>query len=82
MKQNNDVSLIYFASTGPYVMSREVTNLPTKDWSMTIITEHNTNNISMAITDFQNSKEFEKLKKEFAIECIYNICFKMNDERI
>ena len=85
INNDNNVSLMYIATNGPYVMDRKETNLPRKDWNMTIITKHvNTNKdtISSTIKQFQSSVSFNKLKKAFNITNIYNICMNMKEDRM
>eukprot|EP01084_Bolivina_argentea_P165914 288152_1 len=82
IQQKNDISLIYFAGNGPYIMDRPQTDLPRKDWNVTIITKHDTDNISIAFKAFIKSKDFNALKQEFGITNIYNIYFQMDEKRI
>ena len=78
----DDISLVYIASNGPYVMDRTETDLPLKDWNMTIITKHDTNDISTSIQTFQQSEAFTQIKQEFGITNMYNIPLTMKEDRI
>eukprot|EP01084_Bolivina_argentea_P307953 532359_1 len=80
-----NITLIYLGSNGPYLIGREQTDLPTKEWDMTMITKHDANNnesLTISLDQFKNSKNFNKMKNEFGIEIIYNVCFKMDNQAL
>eukprot|EP01084_Bolivina_argentea_P307954 532364_1 len=85
LNNNDNITLIYLASNGPWLIERKESDLPVKNWDMTMITKHNANNndsLLKSLEQFKNSQDFNKMKNEFNIQIIYNVCFKMDEQAL
>eukprot|EP01084_Bolivina_argentea_P221808 375595_1 len=77
--ETHNITLVYAGANGPYVTYKRVgSKLPTKEWDLTMVTDH-TDSKSLSYDNLKKTKQFFTLCEQYPLSVTYTVPFKIKD---